>query len=234
MTSSEVRKYYDETNQKWYFSVVDVVALTNSSKNPQNYWKVLKNRLKKEQNELVTKCNRLKMKARDGKSYLTDAADQETLTELIKLIPGARVNDLAACFEPFVVNPPLLSKEGLRGGEPEKLPPRPSDTPPSQGGEDTAAELLLDAYQTDDAIFIAAFVAGVSLADLNIEVSSRKIIIEGKRAKPPADYFTQELLWLSFSRELELPFPVDADRAQASESQGQLTIRLPKAEVPKM
>ena len=206
MTGEEVRRYHDEISGKWYFSVVDIIALTTLSKNPQNYWKVLKNRLKKEGDQLVTLCNQLKMKARDGKSYLTDAADQETLTELIKLIPGARVNDLASCFEPFVPSPPAKGE--------------------SEGVE---AELLLDAYQTDDAIFIEAFVAGVSLADLNIEVSSRKIIIEGKRAKPPGDYFTQELLWLSFSRELELPFPVDADRAQASESQGHLTIRLPKA-----
>ena len=222
MTSSEVRKYYDETNQKWYFSVVDVVALTTSSSNPQNYWKVLKNRLKKEGNQLVTLCNQLKMKARDGKSYLTDAADQETLTELIKLIPGARVNDLAACFEPFVT------------------PPLPSDPSPfkemERGGGEAESELLLDAYQSGDYIFIEAFTAGVSIEDLNIELTPKKITISGKRNPPllveegarDGDYFLQELQWLSFSRELELPFPVAVDRAQASESQGHLIIRLPK------
>src|SRR3989338_1564858 len=156
MTSNEVRRYQDPTTGKWFFSVVDIIALTTSSKNPQNYWKVLKNRLKKEGNQLVTLCNRLKMKARDGKSYLTDAADQETLTEIIKLIPGARVNELESCFAPFI-QAPLLVEEGAGGGDSKKLPPRPSDTPPSQGGEDTAAELLLDAYQTEDAIFIEAF-----------------------------------------------------------------------------
>ena len=226
MTSSEVRKYYDETNQKWYFSVVDIIALTTSSKNPQNYWKVLKNRLKKEQNELVTKCNQLKMKARDGKSYLTDAADQETLTEIIKLIPGAGVNALAACFEPFVG--PVRSRAHAEGASPSDRGAATSN------GVESEAELLIDAYQTEDAIFIEAFTAGVSLSDLDIKLTPRKIIITGKRISPDKgrqeglDYFTQELQWLSFSRELELPFPVDADRAQASESQGHLTIRLPK------
>lgn len=70
----QIRRYFDEQTGKWYFSVVDIIALTTSSTNPRNYWKVLKNRLKKGDNELVTKINRLKMQARDGKFYLTDAA----------------------------------------------------------------------------------------------------------------------------------------------------------------
>ena len=115
---------------------------------------------------------------------------------------------------------------------------------------------MLDAYQSGDYIFIEAFTAGVSIEDLNIELTPKKITISGKRnppllveegagggdselpprpdhsrSTPPSqggEYLLQELQWLSFSRELELPSPVDVARAQASESQGHLIIRLPK------
>ena len=70
----KVRSVWDETAEEWYFSVVDVVAVLTESDNPRNYWKVLKNRLKKEGNESVTNCNQLKLKAADGKSYKTDVA----------------------------------------------------------------------------------------------------------------------------------------------------------------
>ena|SRR3989344_1878379 len=227
MEKPPVRHLFDPKTGKDYFSIADVVGYVTDTVDARNYWKVLKNRLKKSSPELVTLCNRLKMKARDGKSYLTDAADAETLTEIIKLIPGARVNDLASCFEPFVT-PPYPTN--LPKGETKR---EANSSLPLGEPEGVAAELLLDAYQTDDVIFIEAFVAGVSLEDLNIEVNLKKITISGKKFAPRSlgevgDYFTQELQWLSFSRELELPFPIDADRARASESQGHLTIRLPK------
>ncbi len=57
----KIRRHWDEKEEKWYFSVIDVIAALIQSSNPRNYWKVLKNRLKKEGSELVTKCNQLKM-----------------------------------------------------------------------------------------------------------------------------------------------------------------------------
>jgi len=66
---------WDKTKEKWYFSIVDVVGVLTESKTPNNYWKVLKNRLKKEGSELVTNCNQLKMQSSDGKYYNTDVAD---------------------------------------------------------------------------------------------------------------------------------------------------------------
>ncbi len=75
----KVRSVWDDEAEKWYFSVVDVVAVLTDSENPRNYWKVLKNRLKKEGNKSVTNCNQLKLKAVDGKFYKTDVADQEQL-----------------------------------------------------------------------------------------------------------------------------------------------------------
>ena len=80
----KIRRVYDEESETWYFSVVDIIQVLIQQPDYQaarNYWKVLKNRLNKEGSETVTKCNRLKMEAADGKQYLTDVADPETLLE---------------------------------------------------------------------------------------------------------------------------------------------------------
>ena len=95
----KVRTIWDDTEEKWYFSIVDVVAILTDSKDFQtarNYWKVLKNRLKKEGNETVTNCNRLKMLAADGKMRMTDVADTEQLFRLIQSIPPLRPNHLSS------------------------------------------------------------------------------------------------------------------------------------------
>lgn len=86
-----IRTAWDEEKEEWYFSVVDVVAVLTDSPNPNNYWKVLKKRLKDEGSELVTSCNRLKLKShKDGKRYLTDVADTEQLLRIIQSIPSPK------------------------------------------------------------------------------------------------------------------------------------------------
>ena len=85
-----VRTIWDDTQEKWYFSVVDVIAILTDSATPRNYWKVLKNRLKKEGNESVTNCNQLKLLSSDGKRYLTDVADQEQLFRIIQSVPSPK------------------------------------------------------------------------------------------------------------------------------------------------
>ena len=86
----KVRTIWDDEHEKWYFSIIDVVAVLTESENPQTYWRVLKNRLKKEGNETVTNCNALKLRAADGKMRLTDVADQEQLFRLIQSIPSPK------------------------------------------------------------------------------------------------------------------------------------------------
>jgi len=85
-----VRTVWDDELEKWYFSIVDVVGVLTDSPNPNNYWKVLKNRLKKEGNESVTNCNQLKMQSSDGKFYKTDVTDTEQLFRLIQSIPSPK------------------------------------------------------------------------------------------------------------------------------------------------
>lgn len=86
----KVRSHWDAELEKWYISIVDVVGILTDSPNPNNYWKVLKNRLKKEGSQLVTNCNQLKMQSADGKFYKTDVADTEQLFRLIQSIPSPK------------------------------------------------------------------------------------------------------------------------------------------------
>lgn len=89
----EIRRTYDEQTETWWFSVVDIIQVLTQQpdyKAAQNYWKVLKNRLKKEGSQLVTNCNQLKMPAADGKHYLTSAATAETLLRLVQSVPSPK------------------------------------------------------------------------------------------------------------------------------------------------
>ena len=95
----KVRTIWDEEQEKWYFAIVDVVAVLTEQDDYQlsrNYWKVLKNRLKNEGNETVTNCNQFKLQAADGKMRLTDVADTEQLFRLIQSIPSPKA-------EPFKI-----------------------------------------------------------------------------------------------------------------------------------
>ncbi len=86
-----VRAVWDEDNAKWWFSVLDIIGALNSQDDYQknrNYWKYLKNKLKKENNKLVSATNQLKLSAKDGKQYLTDVLDSEGVLLLAKAIPN--------------------------------------------------------------------------------------------------------------------------------------------------
>lgn len=92
-----IRRIYDEKTETWFFSVIDIIQVLTQQPDYQlarNYWKVLKNRLKKEGSQTVTKCNRLKLTAEDGKSRLTDTADSETLLRLIQSIPSPKAEPI--------------------------------------------------------------------------------------------------------------------------------------------
>ena len=95
----QIRTAWDDKEEKWYFSIVDVVAVLTDSidyQTARKYWKVLKGRLLQEGDELVTNCYQLKMRAADGKMRLTDVADQQQLFRLIQSIPSPKA-------EPFKV-----------------------------------------------------------------------------------------------------------------------------------
>ena len=93
----QIRRIYDEATETWWFSVVDIIRVLTQqadSKAAQNYWKVLKHRLKNEGSQSVTDCNQLKMPAADGKSYLTDVATAETLLRLVQSVPSPKAEPI--------------------------------------------------------------------------------------------------------------------------------------------
>ena len=89
----QIRTHWDEENEQWYFSIVDVIAVLTDqpdSRHAAKYWSVLKTRLKKEGSQLTTNCRQLKMTAEDGKQRLTDVADTTQLLRLIQSVPSPK------------------------------------------------------------------------------------------------------------------------------------------------
>ena len=86
----KVRTSWNREEEKWYFSVIDIVAILTESKDPTAYWRKLKQRLKAEGNETVTICHGLKMVAPDGKMRLTDVLDTEGVLRLVQSIPSPK------------------------------------------------------------------------------------------------------------------------------------------------
>ena len=93
----KIRRIYDQQAEAWWFSVVDIIAVLTEQhehRKAQSYWTTLKNRLKAEGSEVVTKCDQLKMPAADGKNYLTDVATAETLLRLVQSVPSPKAEPI--------------------------------------------------------------------------------------------------------------------------------------------
>ncbi len=88
--SQEIRSAWNEDEEEWYFSVVDVVGVLSESKNPAAYWRKLKQRLLEEGNQTVTNCHGLKMKALDGKMRVTDVSNTEGILRIVQSIPSKK------------------------------------------------------------------------------------------------------------------------------------------------
>lgn len=111
---TKIHRFWDEEKEKWYFSVIDVVAVLSESTNPGAYWRKLKERLKAEGGESVTKCHSFKLEAIDGKMRLADMADIETMFRLIQSIPSPKA-------EPFKLWLARIGYERIEEAEdPEK------------------------------------------------------------------------------------------------------------------
>lgn len=206
-----IRRQWDEKKKTWYFSVVDVISVVTKSSDPRNYWKVLKSRLNKANSELVTKCNQLKMPSSDGKSYLTDTADSETILEIVKVISTHYVTPLRQWFDNIESESSIKSE---------------------YKGDEEEAELTIDVYETDKDIIVESMVAGVSIENLSISVGCSEVIIRGKRLMLEnisiENHMLQEIYWGVFSRSIPLPSEVDIDGVEASIEHGFLKIKLPK------
>ena len=234
--NASIRRHYDEVSQKWYFSIVDIIGIVTKTSNSRSYWKVLKSRLNKTHNQLVTACNQLKMRANDGKSYLTDTADEGTLHKIIELVSL----EGASHFRQYVMS---LSSEKM--GEIDRnnfndstLPEISSNSYPQPESHELYNTvdkeeyiLPIDAYRENDSIIIKTFVAGMNIENIFISATRQAITIKCNREIPKniyeENYSTPELYQGKFSRHIKLPYEVEIDKIEASEHHGLLTIRLP-------
>lgn len=94
---NKIRRVWSDEFETWYFSIIDIVAVLTDQgdfKKAQSYWTTLKNRLKNEGSEIVTKCDKLKLQSSDGKFYKTDVANTETLFRLIQSIPSKKAEPI--------------------------------------------------------------------------------------------------------------------------------------------
>ena len=226
-----IRRHFDENSQKWYFSIVDSVGIITKSSDARNYWKVLKSRLKKTQNQLVTECNQHKMKASDGKFYLTDTGDEETILKIIKLISPEYVPSFRLWFDELEIGG---RNQGARELFPSNLPPSPSRLSyPHIKGDEAEFMLMIDGYYTNDSVIVQAFTAGVSVENISISATSKTLTISGLRSPSESlklslgEFLHQELYWGKFSRTIKLPHEVEIEKIEATEHHGLLTIKLP-------
>ena len=107
----KVRTIWDDEQEKWYFSIVDVCGVLTDSKDATTYWRKLKQRLKAEGNETVTNCHALKLLAADGKMRLTDVADIEQLFRLIQSIPSPKAEPFKQWMAQAEASTTELSKQ---------------------------------------------------------------------------------------------------------------------------
>ena len=206
-------------------SIVDVIAVTTRSTDPRNYWKVLKNRLKKAQNKLVTQCNQLKMVASDGKSYLTDVADEDTILELVEFVSP----EYLPSFKAWLAT--LERKSFFSFATPSTPPPEQYVSYPQSSVEDEDFMLMIDGYTEKDFIILQAFVAGVDVENLSIIITCDSVTIKGERATEKnlnrKNLEQEELYWGRFSRTIKLPKEIEINQTDVKEYHGLLTVKLP-------
>lgn len=220
---SNIRHKYSPEDDIWYYSVVDTIGITTKTKDPRNYWKVLKNRLKKQaNNELVTKCNQLKLASKDGKSYKSDTLSAEYLLELVSIIA------------PEYKEKFLYFLESIEGKK-HILPFREISQSSAISGIETSVSI--DSWQSKKLYFVRFMAPGIPFQNLEFCFENDHIIITGKRPKEDSpniflhsdrDYFKQELFWDDFSRKIKLELSIKKDSFIVSEYKGSYILKFSK------
>lgn len=228
LETQNIRHYFDSDSGVLYLSIVDIIEMLDLSTDSRNYWKTLKSRLKssqnKDYNKLVTLCNQLKMRASDGKMYLTDATDADNMLLLIQHIAPQKVGEFRKIFREIRQNietndiDSLLQNNELSTEEPDDY------------------ELGVDFYENQNIFIIRAMLAAVEPDDISIIVNCKNILIKGSRTRQDLvhdDYQIEELSWGKFSREITLPEEIEIEEIETNYIHGMLEIKLPKIDKTK-
>ena len=150
--SQEIRSAWNEDEEEWYFSIVDVVGALTESQDGRKYWNKLKQRLKDEGNETVTNCHQLKLKAADGKMRLTDVATTEQILRIVQSIPSKKAEPFKLWLAQVgserideIIDPELTLDRALetylkKGVRPQLGQPAPANHPGAQGAHRRVGE----------------------------------------------------------------------------------------------
>lgn len=215
---SSIRRTFNEKANRWYFSVVDTIALITDTADARNYWKVTKSRFTKTNPQLVTGCIQLKLPSNDGKSYATDTADSDTLLSIIETISPISVPQFRRFFE--------------------KIDYEQAKDIHSFDGASVPVELPVDVYDTPHEITIVCLIAGVPIEHIVVSVNFESITIQGSRTKQHEDssihYLQEELYWGIFSRTIPFDDDIIIDDVVAETQHGVLTVRIPKVDTTRV
>ncbi len=219
----KIRRYIDEKTHIKYFCIVDVIGILTESEDANNYWKVFKNRLKKKDRMLISQVNPIKMRAKDGKNYLTDTADRDTMISIVQHIPKIKTETLE------------LLRQSIEDETLSHIFDDQNEISKEIKKSKNEIKLLVDGYETNTSIIIEAMLPGVSPKDIEVSVERKKIIIKGQPQKTTdlyghtlKSYLREELEWNPFSRVVSLPHSVYPETIQIREERGHLVIELTK------
>ncbi len=237
---AKIRRVWSNERDRWYFSITDVMGVLTNSVDARNYWKALKSRLKTNHNQLVTDCNQLKMEANDGKSYLVDTADSDTIIKIIQIIAPYNTPAFRAWFDHIeVVNSIKIDQENTTSSDIIKEEGFTSET----GADElsTTLEPSIDIYENHNNIIVQVMLAGVSPDKIIIAVNMHTLTIKGERLRPinlsskniNVEYLYNELQWGHFYREINFDTLIDVDQVEATTQRGLLNIKLPKIDQDK-
>lgn len=238
---AKIRRQWDITRSRYYYSITDVIGVLTESVDARNYWKALKNRLKNSQNQLVSECNQLKLPSTDGKSYLVDVADRDTLIKIIKIINPTCIPSWQSWFDHNELKNSLNDKNNSQKSDFDaSLKSQITESENENADElSTTLEAPFDMYINGSEIFVKFMLPGCDMDKLILAVSMEKLSIKGERISPinsnnaenfSQEYVLQELQWGKFYREINLPALVDVDQIEATEYQGLVTIKLVKVD----
>ncbi|MDQ3075969.1 MAG: Hsp20 family protein [bacterium] len=240
--ADKIRRQWDIQRGRWYFSVTDVIAVLTESVDARNYWKALKSRLKSSHNQLVMNCNQLKMTASDGKSYLVDVADADTLERIIQIIAPHNVPPFRSWFEHIeMANSPNTKNSKISSQTFTDVRPRYEEEPPRHEDEiSTDIEIPVDVFEKNNQIIVKVLAPGFNENSLLVSASMDTLFLKGS-IQPPSgsnkvseeNYFHKELNSGEFYREIKLTSFVDVDNFEAIEFHGLVTITLNKIDLKK-
>lgn len=221
-----IRRSYDPKEGVWHFSVVDVLGAFVETSDPRNYWKVLKNRLKKSDNELVTHCNQLKLVSSDGKAYLTDVADKVTMGEILTLISSSSREQFEGWYRTMVAQNASTGTVQSHSFSDEL------STEERAEKEKEVATLAVEVIEEQDTVMVQALVGGVSPNNIVISIGYNHITIKGNRPAdqsiPLSSYLTQELFWGAFERTISFSSLLDIENAESILNHGLLMVKVKK------